>query len=332
MTALVQPLIKILSDGRFHSGTELGEMLQVSRAAIWKTIKKLEELGLDIHSVRGRGYKLERPLSLLDAECISNAFPNREKGLIHELTILDSIDSTNAYAMRELQNDSDIPGRGKYAVYLAEQQTSGKGRRGRPWSSPFGENVYLTMVRQFDTGEVGTDGLSLVIGMGVIRALNGLGIEGLGIKWPNDVLHNNKKLSGILIEISGDVYGLCQLLIGIGINTFCRDEDMREVDQPWTDLFRLSGKRFDRNRVVAATVTHIISVLEDFERHGLEKFLQEWESLDVMRGEKVELHFSGSSKVGIARGISGNGALLLETDSGVHPYIGGEVSLRRAPQ
>jgi len=328
MTSLVQLLIKMLADGQFHSGTELGESLQVSRAAVWKSIGKLKDLGLKVHAVQGKGYRLDQPLSLLDRQKIKSALDAQVSALIQEIHILDSIDSTNAYAMRQLQEEKSVSLTSNYKIYLAEQQTSGKGRRDRTWVSPYGENIYLTLAKQFETGIGVTEGLSLVVGVAVARALADLGIQGLGLKWPNDVLHNRKKLCGILLEMTGDVFGLCQLLIGVGINTCCRDEVMQEVDQPWTDLYKISGKRLDRNDIASATVSHIVRALDDLADHGLAIIMNEWKALDLMEGHTVELQFSGDSITGVARGVSETGALLLETELGVQSFIGGEVSLR----
>jgi len=328
MTSLVQLLIKILADGQFHSGTGLGKSLQVSRAAVWKSISKLEDLGLNVHAVRGKGYRLEQPLSLLDRQKIKSALDAQVSARIQEIHALDSIDSTNAYALRQLQEGKSVPVTSHYNVYLAEQQTSGKGRRGRTWVSPYGENIYLTLVKQFETGIGATEGLSLVVGVAVARALADLGIQGLGLKWPNDVLHNRKKLCGILLEMTGDFSGLCQLLIGVGINTCCRDEVMQEVDQPWTDLYKISDKRLDRNDIASATISHIVRALDDLADHGLAIIMDEWKALDVMEGHTVELRSSGDSIKGVARGVSDTGALLLETEVGVQSFMGGEVSLR----
>ena len=329
MTGILNPIIKILADGRFHSGSELGEELNVSRAAIWKNIKKCEGLGIEVHSVRGKGYRIANPVFLLDSGDIYAAMPNGLNKVIQHLEILDTIDSTNGYAMRQLQDGSLTLEDGKYSIYLAEQQTNGKGRWGRKWISPFAQNICLTMVRQVDTGTMGTEGISLVVGLAINRALRQQGIIGLGVKWPNDVMLEGKKLAGILLEITGDISGMCQLLIGVGINIRCRSESMDEVDQPWADLQQTAGHNIDRNFLVSAVISHIMLALEEFESYGLGNFTAEWQEYDVMQDRSVELKTSGVSRYGIARGISDSGALLLETEDGIQTVNGGEVSLRR---
>lgn len=330
MTGLLNPIIRVLADGQFHSGSELGEILGVSRAAIWKSIKKFEALGIEVHSVRGKGYRIVDPVILLDNKSIRAAMPVELSDALHWLEILDTIDSTNSHTMRSLQNGTLTPIADKYTAHLAEQQTSGKGRRGRQWISPFGHNICMTLVRQIDTGTMGTEGISLVVGLAIIRALKQQGLTGLGIKWPNDVIVDGKKLAGILLEITGDISGVCQLLIGVGINIKCSSEMMKSVEQPWTDLFEMTEEIVDRNVLVGRVISHIMLALEDFQSSGLSSFNEEWRKYDVMIDKRVELKTSGESQFGIARGISDTGALLLETKQGMQVVNGGEVSLRKA--
>lgn len=330
MTGLVNPLIQILADGRFHSGTELGETLNVSRAAVWKAIQRIAALGVEVHSVRGKGYRLPAPVQLLDASAIRAGLGEEAESAIGHMAILEAVDSTNSLAMRHLQEGSLVPAEGKYSVFLAEQQTSGKGRRGRTWVSPYGHNIYLTMVRQVDTTAMGTEGISLVVGLALVRALREEGLEGMGVKWPNDIVHNGSKLAGILLEITGDLAGVCQLVIGAGINVRTPQAVMHGVDQPWTDLHRIKGEAPDRNRLASRIVFHIMAALQEFEARGLGAFNREWQSHDALRDRPVELITPGGSQFGTARGITGTGALILETAQGLQVVNGGEISLRRA--
>ncbi len=329
-TGSLLPLISILSDGRFHSGSELGKQLGISRSAIWKNICKFTDLGLEIHAVRGKGYKLKYPITLLESASIYTDIPDAIRGSIARLEILDTIDSTNSHAMRLMQQGELLLQPGQYSIHLAEQQSSGKGRRGRKWISPFAQNIYLTMVRLIDTGVIATEGITLAVGLAIVRALRELEVPGLSVKWPNDILVEGKKLAGILLEISGDLSGICQLTIGVGINVRNQPESMEQVNQPWTDLYQVTGKGLDRNLLVSQVVCHIISVLEEFEHNGLKSFIAEWQDNDVMKDQQVELMTTGSSVKGIARGISESGALLLETGQGVQMVYGGEVSLRKS--
>src|SRR5690606_4227607 len=223
-------------DGRFHTGDELGLRFGVTRAAIWKAVRKVSGSGLEVHSVRGKGYRLSEALTLLDAQQIRQQLSQNSRSAIHELELLSCVDSTNAHALRRIQAGSlDLPPAGTY-VCLAEMQTAGKGRRGREWVSPFGHNLYLTLVREFDSGASGLDGLSLVAGISLVKALQTWGFTGLALKWPNDLLWQGHKLGGILIEITGDVTGTCQVVIGMGLNLKQNPATMTAVDQPWATL------------------------------------------------------------------------------------------------
>ena len=329
-TGSLLPLIGILSDGRFHSGSELGRQLGISRSAIWKNICKFAELGLEVHAVRGKGYKLKYPLTLLESSRIYAGIPDGTRSSILQLEILDTIDSTNSHAMRLIQQGKLSLQPGQYSIHLAEQQSDGKGRRGRQWISPFGQNIYLTMVRLIDTGVIATEGITLAVGLAIIRALSELEVPGLGVKWPNDILVEGRKLAGILLEISGDISGICQLTIGVGINVRNQPESMEQVSQPWTDLYQVTGKAMNRNLLVSQVVCHIMSALKEFENNGLKSFIAEWQDNDVMKDQQVELVTTRSSVQGIARGISETGALLLETSQGMQVINGGEVSLRKS--
>jgi BirA family biotin operon repressor/biotin-[acetyl-CoA-carboxylase] ligase len=327
------PLLQLLSDGKFHSGDELGKSLGVSRAAVWKSSKKITELGLDLHSVKGKGYRLNNALQLLNNEALLAGLADFQKEKIVELELLSSVDSTNSHAMRRIQNDNLDLAKGKVLVCLAEQQASGKGRRGREWVSPFGRNMYLSLVREFDSGAVGLEGLSLVVGLALVRALESVGIAGLGLKWPNDVLWQGRKLAGILLEMSGDVTGACQVVIGVGLNIHMDVEERLDIGQPWVDLKSIESSLPERNSLIARVIEELLVALDQFEENGFADFMQEWEKVDVLKGFQVELRRSLLSEVpedaGVAKGVDAKGALLIQTDSGLQSFHGGEVSVRK---
>ena len=322
-------LLEILADGKFHSGQKLGSQLQVSRASIWQTIKKFSELGLEIHSVRGKGYRLTSPLDLLKQESIVSSLGHEASSFIEELEVLHTTESTNSYVLERIQNCPDYVKRGKYNAVLAEYQTAGKGRRGRTWVSPFGKNIYLSLACQMELENSGIDGISLVSGLAVGRALKSLGTEEVGIKWPNDIVLNNKKLAGILLELQGDVTGVCNLVVGVGINVQCTEEEMCSVNQPWTDL-SAAGEAADRNQLAGSLIGHLIAALEEFQQKGFTPFMEEWNLHDITLGQAVVISSSSRQWQGIAKGINNQGALLLDTGNGMESFSGGEVSLRKA--
>ena len=324
------PLLEILADGRFHSGDELGRALGVSRAAIWKAVQGLQALNLDVHSVKGKGHRLAAPLELLRREAILAELDAAGKAALQDLEILLNVDSTNSHLMRQAQEAGSAPG--LVRVCLAEQQSAGRGRRGRRWVSPFGRNMYLSLLRQFATGAVGLEGLSLVVAVALVRALRQAGVEGLALKWPNDVLWGRRKLAGILLEMSGDVTGDCQVVIGIGLNIDSDPRAMAEVEQPWIDLRAVSPVLPGRNRLVGLVLMQLLAALREFETGGFAVFRAEWEALDAYRGLPVEVRQGaageGGSTSGVAQGVDAHGALRLDTGNGVRIFSGGEVSIR----
>jgi BirA family biotin operon repressor/biotin-[acetyl-CoA-carboxylase] ligase len=208
-------IIKQLADGRFHSGEELAESCGITRAAIWKHIKKIKEiLGMEIFSVRGKGYRLTHPLELLDQDKILAAMSLGSQTSIRKLDIHQSIESTNALLLDQEARDM-VSGH----VCLAEQQTAGRGRRGRFWVSPYGCNIYFSLFWKFSMGPAQLGGLSLAAGLSVVRSLESVGVSGVGLKWPNDVYWRNRKLAGLLLEVTGEAEGPSIVVLGIGINT-----------------------------------------------------------------------------------------------------------------
>jgi BirA family biotin operon repressor/biotin-[acetyl-CoA-carboxylase] ligase len=214
-------------------------------------------------------------------------------------------------------------------VVLAEQQFAGRGRRGRRWISPFARNIYCSIVWQFDLGGAALEGLSLAIGVGVARALEASGVNGVMLKWPNDVLHEQRKLAGILLEVAGDVSGRCQVVIGVGINVSMSDViDSVSIDQPWTDVNTAAGKSISRNELAANLITHLLKLLNEFTADGFRKFHEDWSRLDCANGKPVAVHVGEQIVHGIAAGIDMAGALAVDTELGRQWFHGGEISLR----
>lgn len=311
-------LLEILADGDFHSGEELGELLGVSRAAVWKQLQKIEdELVLAFESVKGRGYRLVDGIELLDLARIRNGIPG---GLSYSLHIVRQVDSTNRLAA-ELAR--------KGVVVLAEQQSAGKGRRGRHWVSPFARNIYCSIMWEFDSGAGALEGLSLAVGVAVVRALRAICVSDVVLKWPNDVLHDHRKLGGILLEMRGDVSGRCQVVIGVGINVAMAGlAGLESIDQPWTDVNTAAGKCVSRNELASNLIASVLSALNEFEVGGFARFHSEWAMLDCTNGWPVAIHVGEQVFHGVAAGVDAGGALAVDTDLGRSWFHGGEVSLR----
>ena len=311
-------LLKLLKDGRFHSGQALGAALGVSRSAVWKQLQHLEaELGLSIHKVRGRGYQLAAPLTLLDPVEIKEQAPSCEWPIL----VFDSIDSTNAEALRAIERGQTAP-----FLVLAERQTAGRGRRGRKWASPFAENIYYSLVLRIEGGMRQLEGLSLVVGLAVMQALRELGISGAGLKWPNDVLVGQKKIAGILLELVGDPADVCHVVLGVGINVNMQITD--EVDQQWTSMRLESGKVFDRNHLVGKLGAMLQTYLSRHQLDGFSAIQAEWEQNHLCQGRAVSLIAGDNHIDGEVLGIDGQGALRLRVGGVEKVFSGGELSLR----
>ncbi|TAI92982.1 bifunctional biotin--[acetyl-CoA-carboxylase] ligase/biotin operon repressor BirA [Pectobacterium versatile] len=310
-------LIKILSDGEFYSGELLGEMMGMSRAAINKHIQTIRDWGIDVFTVTGKGYSLPAPMQLLDADVILKHLP--EGGV----TVLPVVDSTNQYILERLDTLSSGD------ACLAEYQQSGRGRRGRQWFSPFGANLYLSLYWRLEQGPAAAVGVSLVIGIVMAEVLHKLGADGVRVKWPNDLYLKDRKLAGILVELTGKTGDAANLVIGAGINLQMREPAPDTINQGWINL-QEAGIEINRNTLASTLISELRSALVIFELQGLEPFISRWEKLDNYFNRPVRLIIGNREIHGIARGIDRQGALLLESDGLITPYIGGEISLRGA--
>ncbi|CAM4258490.1 MULTISPECIES: bifunctional biotin--[acetyl-CoA-carboxylase] ligase/biotin operon repressor BirA [Lelliottia] len=310
-------LIGILADGEFHSGEQLGERLGMSRAAINKHIQTLRDWGVDVFTVPGKGYSLPEPIQLLDEEVICRQL-NQGK-----VTVLPVIDSTNQYLLDRISslNSGDC--------CVAEYQQAGRGRRGRKWFSPFGANLYLSMFWRLEQGPAAAIGLSLVIGIVMAEVLHDLGADKVRVKWPNDLYLNDRKLAGILVELTGKTGDAAQIVIGAGLNMVMRQVQADIVNQGWITL-QEAGITIDRNTLAVRLIKELRDALTLFEQDGLAPFLSRWEKLDNFIHRPVKLIIGDKEIFGISRGIDAQGALLLEQDGVLKPWVGGEISLRSA--
>ena len=323
--SLRQQLLDLLADGRFHSGQALGARLGVTRTAIWKALRGFTDMGLEVEAVPGRGYRLSHPVELLDAEAIGAYLSAPAQRLLAGIEIHPALDSTNRYLMERA-----AAGAPSGLVCLAEHQRAGRGRRGRPWVSPFGGNVYLSIAWRFAADPASLAGLSVALGVATARALRGFGVEAPGLKWPNDIVVGGAKLAGILLEMSGESAGMWQVVCGLGVNVHMPRAAGGAIDQPWTDLRRVLGTPvIARNRLVALLLSELLPALDAFPDAGLARYIEEWNTLDVMRGKAVVLHAGNRRIEGHARGIASDGALLVDCAGELRRFTYGDVSLRK---
>jgi len=322
-----ETLLKLLADGEFRSGQMLAETLGVSRTAVWKHLGQLAGRGLDLETVRGRGYRIRGGLDLLDAASIRAGLGAPAAALPRELQVVPVIDSTNSELMRRADS-----GASSGLVLAAEQQSAGRGRRNKHWVSPFAGSLYVSVLWEFSDGVAALEGLSLAVGVVVAAALARCGQPPVSLKWPNDILFGGAKLGGILLEIAGDAAGPCKVIVGIGLNVRLPAASAAGIEQPWTDLASLSGRPLPPRSVLLAALLHeLLPLLADYQRQGFGHWQAAWQARDAYAGQPVTVISGERRTAGIARGVNERGALLLETAGGMHPVYGGEVSLRASP-
>lgn len=307
-------LFELLSDGEFHSGELIAKEFGVSRSRVWALINSLEKKGVQISRVRGRGYRYGGGSKLIDTDYLRQALAGIDLHYSVEL------ESTNEFA-RTIKPK-------QCALVLTEYQTSGKGRRGRQWSSGFGQNLMFTMkVNEYDSVH-GLEGLSLVVGHSIVTAVdNALGLN-VQVKWPNDILYKDNKIAGVLIEIQGDLTGACNLMIGVGLNVNDEPElvDRKDV----TSLKGAKNKTINRTGLLLNIVKQIQIDLARFQASGFTEFKDSWNAFDAYRGQVVMVTQGDRKIVGVSKGVNDKGALILVLEGSEELLVhGGEVSLRK---
>jgi BirA family biotin operon repressor/biotin-[acetyl-CoA-carboxylase] ligase len=317
-------ILRLLGDGEFHSGEKIANHFGISRASVWQALKPLNELGLEIFRVPGRGYRLREPVEWLDKLALMAALG--DKSSLFNLEILDQADSTN----RVLLHKSAL-GAATGSCVMAELQTAGRGRRGRAWLAGLGGGLTFSVLWRFEQGAGFLSGLSLAVGVALVRALRAEGAADVMLKWPNDVLHQYRKLAGILIEMQGDVAGPCAVVIGIGLNLKLDQAVLEQIDQPAIDVFSVVQTKPGRNRMLASILAHLADVLTEFGRHGFSGLRHEWKSYHVYQEKAVRLLLpNGIQEEGMLLDVAEDGALLLEVRGSLKRFTSGEVSLRGA--
>ena len=323
---LPQRVFQRLDDRGYQSGEALAEDLSVTRAAVWKAVEQLRELGVTLDAQTSKGYRLSPGVSALDADRIREWLPAAVRARIETLQVEWSLDSTNTKLL-----DALPPAAGAAAVMLAEHQWGGRGRRGRGWVAPPGGAVCLSVAWQYQDMPADLSALSLVTGLAVADALQSLGVQGVQLKWPNDLVTGRGKLGGILIEMRAEAGGPVHVVIGIGINVLL-DEAARQTiaatGNVADDLHAQPSPVPARNAVAAAILARLVLALEAFPRQGLTPLLPDWQRRDALQDREVRIENAGEITRGVARGIDAHGALLVETPGGVQRFVSGEVSVR----
>ena len=304
-------LVKLLNDGEYHDGTTIGDKLKMTRSAVWKVIKKLVQYGIQIDSVKGKGYAMQEPLLLLDKNYIKKNLNRSDV----ELNIFENIDSTNSY-LKSADKSSGIQ------ICLAEQQTKGRGRFNREWHSPFAKNIYLSCLYSFQKDVSELSGLSLVVGLAVTNVLKMHGVnKKLFVKWPNDIIYDGKKISGNLIEIQAETNGVTHAVIGIGVN-------VNMLDAEWISMQEILGEYVDRNIFCVNLLNNIFDYLSRFEKEGLRGFLNEWKESDCYMNKLIAVTSVNDVVQGVVQGINEQGHLLLQMkDGNIRAFSSGDTSV-----
>jgi len=323
---LVAQVFAVLADGQFHSGQELARDLLVSRNAIWKVVSALRDLGATVHAVRNRGYRLATAGEPLDSARIREQLVRGVREHVRNLEVAWSVGSTNTILMGRAN-----PPAGSGEIFLAEYQTSGRGRRGRTWFAPPGGSICLSMSWTFRELPRDLGALGLAVGVCALRALSSLGVDSVQLKWPNDLLVEGRKLGGVLIELRAESGGPACVVIGIGLNVALGAPLLAKIAEtglPPVDLATAGLQEPSRNAVAARLISSLVLGLLEFEREGLKPFLDEWRDADALRGRPVSVQAADGIARGLARGVDLNGALLVETPHGLKRFISGDVTVR----
>lgn len=322
--AISYELVRALASGHFRSGEELAQELGITRNAVWKRIDALRDLGLDVHAVRGRGYRLAQPLELLAPQSILDGISHESRSLLAELEILDSVDSTNSYVMARRKGGT------QHAVAVfAERQQAGRGRRGRQWVSPFGSNLYFSLLWRFDPAPAQLQALGLAAAVMLAKTINSrFDRDVVRVKWPNDLYCGTRKLAGILLELSGEAGGQCHVVIGVGVNVAMPRTSAETIDQPWTDLSQAFGRDVSRNSTASAALEALLLALRQFESAGFASFLPDWRRLDYLGDKDIMVYQAGKQVVGRALGIDAAGALMVQVGERQERFFSGDVTVR----
>ena len=321
-------LLALLADGALHSGADLAASLGVSRAAVWKLVGQLRGLGVQVDSLPRSGYRLPRPVELLDARRIRRVLDARGWRLGARLEVLFDVGSTNAYLY-----DAAAPPAGQPRVVFAELQHAGRGRRGRSWLAPFGSGLAFSVGWTFAEPPPGLPALGLAVGVGVTRALQSAGLDAARVKWPNDLVWRQRKLGGLLLQLRSEAGGPASVVAGLGINVALPAEARAALRvpgaQPVADLAEALGGRLPgRNELAATLAAAVLDTFDEFARAGYAAFAPHWAALDALAGAEVRVAQADGDVLGEACGTDADGALLVRVGGELRRFHAGDVSLR----
>jgi BirA family biotin operon repressor/biotin-[acetyl-CoA-carboxylase] ligase len=321
VSALALRALRLLGNGEPLSEAALASTLGCSRAAVSRALRQVQRLKAAAVQAERGSYRLAVPIGWLDADRIRCHLGTRDALL--DVRVADVVDSTNTMLIEQA-----LAGAPSGIALFAELQTAGRGRRGRSWHAGLGSGLTFSLLWRFEQGPGALTGLSLAVSVALVRALRCLGVEEAQLKWPNDVLWRHRKLAGVLTEVQGEILGPSAAVIGWGINVSLDRQTREQVDQAVTDVVAAGGPA-DRNRLAGVVLGHLVGVLDAFASQGFASLRAEWESYHVLAGKAVAVSLAdGTLQSGVAAGVADDGALLVQTPTGLRRFYSGEVSLR----
>jgi len=310
-------VLGLLSEVTFCSGESLANYLGITRAAVWRHVNRLKEAGVDIESIPGKGYRLKGEFDALRPSEIRECLSSKGIDSYHSVEVVRVIDSTNAALLRRSDK--------KMAALFAEYQSAGKGRREDKWVSPPGAGLCFSVSRWFDQPQASFSALGLVVGVSVVDTLKCLGVKGLKLKWPNDIVFGGSKLAGILIELQSEVSGPCFVVIGIGLNIHLSLNARGKIEKSVVDLREITGKQVSRNLLASTLLANLQNDLEVFGRLGFKPFLSAWSDLDSLVGRKIQINIGSKAVIGEAAGVDDIGALRLKVNGEFRQFLSGHI-------
>jgi BirA family biotin operon repressor/biotin-[acetyl-CoA-carboxylase] ligase len=323
-SAKMPPALRMLASGAVLAGPELARQLGISRAAVWKQIDALRRQGLEIES-DAQGYRLTHPLDLLGVERVRRGIPAALRRRVGEIENHWRLDSTSSEVARRAAGLPDL------SFVFADWQDAGRGRRGRQWLSAPARNLQFSCLKRFAGGYAALSGLSLAVGVAAAAALEDCGSGAVALKWPNDLMHGDAKLGGILVELGGEFMGPCHAVIGIGVNVDLPAAIRRSLERPCADLVGLCpGAPPSRNQLAAALVARLVDVLDAFDASGFSACAAAWAARDVLAGRRIRVHDPRGNFEGVAEGVDVRGALRVRTSAGVRAIDSGGITVRPA--
>ncbi len=319
--SLLKSTLNLLSDGKFHSEKEISHFLGLPGCIIPDTLQQLLDPSIPLEKLEDKGYRIPGGLELLHEKLIFNEL-GHANSLLKQLEILSEVNSTSTYLLEKKATSKTI------AVF-AEQQTAGRGQFNRPWSSPgFGKNIALSILYHLPDKPNQLNGLSLVMGIAVVQALQEYGLKEIKLKWPNDILHHAKKLAGVLIEIKSSAKpGFSSIVIGIGLNLYNPTTNPHAINQAVTDIHSIQKLPPQRNRLAGLLLKNCLVALSEFQSKGFSAFIESWDQLDNLKDKFIRIETPKELQEGIARGVNSLGQLCIEIDGEQRCFNSGEVRI-----